>query len=161
VPSEKGMGKIVAGDVVIHRYLTGRVDRISPEAPVPVLLHGHDRAVAGGAANVALNIVALGCEVRLVGAVGNDQDANDLKRILIETGISPALLVSDRIRPTISKTRVVSGRQQFFKIDREISGQLSREVEVAIALRAVDLGRSLFPLMAGRSLTKIVARMRS
>jgi D-beta-D-heptose 7-phosphate kinase/D-beta-D-heptose 1-phosphate adenosyltransferase len=130
----KGVGEIVAviGDVMIDRYLTGRVDRISPETPEPVLLHGQDGAVAGGAANVAVNIVALGCEVRLVGAVGNDQDADDLKRILIETGISPALLVTDRSRPTISKTRVVSGRQQFFRIDREFSGQLSREVGVAI-----------------------------
>jgi D-beta-D-heptose 7-phosphate kinase / D-beta-D-heptose 1-phosphate adenosyltransferase len=132
--SEKGMRKIVAviGDIMIDRYLTGRVDRISPEAPVPVLLHSHDRAVAGGAANVAVNIVALGCEVRLVGAVGNDQDADDLKRILTETGVSPALLATDRSRPTISKTRVVSGRQQFFRIDREFPGRLSREVEEAI-----------------------------
>ena len=129
--SEKGMRKIIAviGDVMIDRYLSGRVDRISPEAPVPILLHGHDRAVAGGAANVAVNIVALGCEVRLVGAVGNDQDADDLKTILDGTGVSPALLVTDRGRPTTSKTRVVSGRQQFFRIDREFPGRLSSEAE--------------------------------
>lgn len=122
----------VVGDVMIDRYLTGRVDRISPEAPVPVLQHSHDRAVAGGAANVAVNIVALGCEVRLVGAVGNDQDANDLKGILTEAGVSTALLVTDRSRPTVSKTRVISGRQQFFRIDREFRGRLSREAEEAI-----------------------------
>jgi D-beta-D-heptose 7-phosphate kinase / D-beta-D-heptose 1-phosphate adenosyltransferase len=129
--SEKGGRKIVAviGDLMIDRYLTGKVERISPEAPVPVLLHSHDRAVAGGAANVAVNIAALGCEVRLVGAVGNDQDADDLKSILTETGVSPARLVTDRGRPTISKTRVVSGRQQFFRIDREFPGRLSAEVE--------------------------------
>jgi D-beta-D-heptose 7-phosphate kinase / D-beta-D-heptose 1-phosphate adenosyltransferase len=132
--SEKCMRKVVAviGDIMIDRYLTGRVDRISPEAPVPVLLHGHDRAVAGGAANVAVNIVALGCEVRLVGAVGGDEDADDLRKILTEAGVSPAWLVTDRSRPTISKTRVVSGRQQFFRIDREFPGRLSTEVEVAI-----------------------------
>src|SRR5258708_5635824 len=60
----------VLGDVMIDRYVTGKVERISPEAPVPVLLHSHDRAVAGGAANVAVNIVALGCNVQLVGSSG-------------------------------------------------------------------------------------------
>jgi D-beta-D-heptose 7-phosphate kinase / D-beta-D-heptose 1-phosphate adenosyltransferase len=132
--SEKGQRKVVAviGDLMIDRYLTGRVERISPEAPVPVLVHSHDRAVAGGAANVAVNIVALGCDVRLVGIVGNDIDADDLKRILTEAGVSPALLAIDRHRPTICKTRVVSGRQQFFRIDRESPGRLSNEVEEAV-----------------------------
>jgi D-beta-D-heptose 7-phosphate kinase/D-beta-D-heptose 1-phosphate adenosyltransferase len=132
--SENGVRKIIAviGDIMIDRYLTGRVDRISPEAPVPVFLHRHDRAVAGGAANVAVNIVALGCEVRLVGALGNDQDADDLKSILTEMGVSTALLVTDRSRPTISKTRIMSGQQQFFRIDRESPGRLSREAEEAI-----------------------------
>src|SRR5216683_5771591 len=123
---------VVVGDVMIDRYVTGKVERISPEAPVPVLLHSHDRAVAGGAANVAVNIVALGCNVRLVGIVGNDTDAVDLRRILAEAGVSPALLATDRDRPTICKTRVVSGRQQFFRIDREFPGRLSREAEEAV-----------------------------
>jgi len=132
--SENGVRKIIAviGDIMIDRYVTGGVDRISPEAPVPVFLHSHDRAVSGGAANVAVNIVALGCEVRLVGAVGNDQDADDLKSILTEMGVSTALLVTDRSRPTISKTRIMSGRQQFFRIDRESPGRLSRGAEEAI-----------------------------
>jgi D-beta-D-heptose 7-phosphate kinase / D-beta-D-heptose 1-phosphate adenosyltransferase len=143
--SERGIRKVIAviGDLMIDRYLTGRVDRISPEAPVPVLLHSHDRAVAGGAANVAVNIVALGCEVRLVGAVGNDQDADDLKRILDETGVSTSLIVTDRSRPTISKTRVVSGRQQFFRIDREFPGRLSSEAEAnLIEAAAVAIAES-------------------
>src|SRR5882724_13653564 len=120
--SEKGQRNVVAviGDIMIDRYLTGRVERISPEAPVPVLVHSHDRAVAGGAANVAVNIVALGCDVRLVGAVGQDQNADDLKEILAQTGVSGADLVTDAARTTICKTRVVSGRQQFFRIDREV-----------------------------------------
>jgi D-beta-D-heptose 7-phosphate kinase/D-beta-D-heptose 1-phosphate adenosyltransferase len=136
--SEKSLRKVIAvvGDVMIDRYLTGRVDRISPEAPVPVLLHSYDRAVAGGAANVAVNIIALGCDVLLVGAVGKDQDAEDLKEILAQTGVSAAHLVTDSTRPTISKTRVVSGRQQFFRIDRETAGRLSSEVEEAIVASA-------------------------
>ena len=123
---------VVVGDIMIDRYVTGKVERISPEAPVPVLLHSHDRAVAGGAANVAVNIVALGCDVRLVGAVGSDQNAEDLRQILAQMGVSSTHLVTDAARPTICKTRVVSGRQQFFRIDREAAGPLSDKVEDAI-----------------------------
>jgi D-beta-D-heptose 7-phosphate kinase/D-beta-D-heptose 1-phosphate adenosyltransferase len=132
MPSDKRKAVVIVGDVMIDRYVTGKVERISPEAPVPVLLHSHDRAVAGGAANVAVNIVALGCDVRLVGAVGNDQNANDLRQILAQSGVSSMHLVADATRPTICKTRVVSGRQQFFRIDREVTGRLSDEAEAAI-----------------------------
>jgi rfaE bifunctional protein kinase chain/domain len=144
--SEKGTRKIVAviGDIMIDRYLTGRVDRISPEAPVPVLLHSHDRAVAGGAANVAVNIVALGCEVKLVGAVGNDQDAEDLRRILAEAGVSTTLLVTDHSRPTISKTRVVSGRQQFFsELTESFQGGYPRKPRTISSGRLVLRSRKL------------------
>jgi D-beta-D-heptose 7-phosphate kinase / D-beta-D-heptose 1-phosphate adenosyltransferase len=134
VPSDRSQRNIivVVGDVMIDRYVTGKVERISPEAPVPVLLHSHDRAVAGGAANVAVNLVALGCDVRLVGAVGSDQNAEDLRDILSQTGVSSVHLVTDAARPTICKTRVVSGRQQFFRIDREVGGRLSDKIEEAI-----------------------------
>jgi D-beta-D-heptose 7-phosphate kinase/D-beta-D-heptose 1-phosphate adenosyltransferase len=138
MPSDKSQRKtvVVVGDVMIDRYVTGKVERISPEAPVPVLLHSHDHAVAGGAANVAVNIVALGCDVRLVGAVGSDQNAEDLSQILARTGVSAAHLVTDAARPTICKTRVVSGRQQFFRIDREVTGRLSEKIEDAIVKSA-------------------------
>jgi D-beta-D-heptose 7-phosphate kinase/D-beta-D-heptose 1-phosphate adenosyltransferase len=134
MPSETGQRKaiVVVGDIMIDRYVTGRVERISPEAPVPVLVHSHDRAMAGGAANVAVNIVALGCDVRLVGAIGSDQNGEDLKNVLAQTGVSGAHLVTDPARPTICKTRVVSGRQQFFRIDREVTGRLPDQVEKAI-----------------------------
>jgi D-beta-D-heptose 7-phosphate kinase / D-beta-D-heptose 1-phosphate adenosyltransferase len=120
---------VVVGDVMLDRYVTGKIERISPEAPVPVLLHRQDRAVAGGAANVAVNILALGCEVRLIGAVGDDQDANDLRRVLSQSGVSSQYLVTDGTRPTICKTRVVSGRQQLFRIDREVAAWLPEKVE--------------------------------
>ncbi|WJR81414.1 D-glycero-beta-D-manno-heptose-7-phosphate kinase [Bradyrhizobium sp. NP1] len=136
--SDQSLRGIVAivGDVMIDRYLTGKVERISPEAPVPILLHSHDSAVAGGAANVAVNLVALGCEVRLVGAVGNDRNSEDLKEILARKGVSTDHLVTDSSRPTICKTRVVSGRQQFFRIDHESVTRLSRDVEEAIVASA-------------------------
>jgi len=131
MPSDKSRPDpiVVIGDVMLDRYVTGKIERISPEAPVPVLLHGHDRAVAGGAANVAVNGLALGCDVRLIGVVGDDQDAEDLNNILSRSGVSTTHLVTDGTRPTICKTRVVSGRQQFFRIDREVSTRLPEEVE--------------------------------
>lgn len=130
--------KIVAviGDVMIDRYLNGKVDRISPEAPVPVLLHSDDRATAGGAANVAVNIAALGCDVRLVGSVGADRDAEDLTQVLLNSGISPESLVVDRDRPTVSKTRIVSNKQQFIRIDRESKRELSLKSEQEIVQAA-------------------------
>jgi D-beta-D-heptose 7-phosphate kinase/D-beta-D-heptose 1-phosphate adenosyltransferase len=157
LPLDTGARKTIAviGDVMIDRYLTGKIDRISPEAPVPILLHSNDRAVAGGAANVAVNIVALGSDVRLVGVVGSDPDAEDLRKILVELGV-PASLVIDPERPTISKTRIVSGRQQFFRIDREFASEPCEDVQKKIvhAARAAileadvvvlsDYGKGLF-----------------
>src|SRR5207237_8842902 len=69
--SSDGPRKIVAviGDIMVDRYLTGRIERISPEAPVPVLVHNHERTVPGGAANVAMNIASPGCAAHLVGAI--------------------------------------------------------------------------------------------
>jgi D-beta-D-heptose 7-phosphate kinase/D-beta-D-heptose 1-phosphate adenosyltransferase len=132
MPPDMRRSVLVVGDIMIDRYVTGKVERISPEAPVPVLVHSHDRAVAGGASNVAANILALGCDVRLVGVVGNDQDGDDLKQILAQIGVSCAHLVTDANRPTICKTRIVSGRQQLFRIDREVAGRLSERIEDAI-----------------------------
>ncbi len=129
--SDPGTRRIVAviGDLMIDRYVSGKVDRISPEAPVPVLVRTADRAVAGGAANVAVNIVSLGCDVRLVGVVGADLDADELRIVLADAGVSPEMLVIDPNRPTISKTRIVSGRQQFVRIDREAPGRMGADIE--------------------------------
>jgi D-beta-D-heptose 7-phosphate kinase/D-beta-D-heptose 1-phosphate adenosyltransferase len=138
----------VIGDVMIDRYLTGRIDRISPEAPVPILLRQSNRAVAGGAANVAVNIAALGCEVRLVATTGEDQDGVDLEKILIAAGVSTEELVRDIERPTTCKTRVVSGRQQFFRIDQESTLPITPELENRIveAARLAIAGADLVVL---------------
>jgi D-beta-D-heptose 7-phosphate kinase / D-beta-D-heptose 1-phosphate adenosyltransferase len=140
MPSDRSHRKTIAivGDVMIDHYLTGQVDRISPEAPVPVLLHTQDRVLAGGAANVAVNVAALGCDVRLVGVVGDDQNAQELKTILGKAGVPTLHLVTDPTRPTTSKTRIVSGRQQFLRIDREPAGQPTRDVEEALIAAASE-----------------------
>jgi D-beta-D-heptose 7-phosphate kinase / D-beta-D-heptose 1-phosphate adenosyltransferase len=127
--TKAGIVVAVIGDIMIDRYLAGTVSRISPEAPVPILVQNGGHAGAGGAANVAANVVALGGRVRLVGTVGNDEDADDLRKLLAKSDVSAEWLVVDGERPTTCKTRIVSGRQQFFRIDREQTHPLSDSVQ--------------------------------
>lgn len=109
---------IVIGDAMLDRYVEGVVDRISPEAPIPVLQVRRDRSVAGGAANAAMNIAALGARTKLIASWGLDASGRELDRILAEAGV-----VSARVRrgdaPTIEKLRVVAGQQQIVRLDRE------------------------------------------
>ncbi|MGE4371747.1 MAG: D-glycero-beta-D-manno-heptose-7-phosphate kinase [Xanthobacter sp.] len=124
---------VVIGDVMVDQYITGSVSRISPEAPVPVLVHGAERIVPGGAANVAANAAALGAKVTLVGLVGQDAQANNLATALDQwPGIDLSLMVRDAARPTITKTRVMSGRQQIVRIDAENGAPLSPQAEAAL-----------------------------
>lgn len=123
----------VIGDVMVDRYITGSVSRISPEAPVPVLVHGAERIVPGGAANVAANAAALGAPVLLVGLVGEDEAASQLADALATySGISLAHMVVDAKRPTITKTRVMSGRQQIVRIDAEVTRACDAAEEAAL-----------------------------
>ncbi len=124
---------VVIGDVMVDRYITGSVSRISPEAPVPVLVHGAERIVPGGAANVAANAAALGATVTLVGLVGRDAEADRLAGALDAwPGIDLSHMVHDAKRPTITKTRVMSGRQQIVRIDAEDSAAPSADAEVRL-----------------------------
>ncbi|WP_127089512.1 PfkB family carbohydrate kinase [Aquabacter cavernae] len=136
--SQSRLGPIaVIGDIIVDHYVTGSVSRISPEAPVPVLVHGSDRLVPGGAANVAANIAAMGASVILVGLVGADARADDLCTAL---GAYPDIaldrLVADSARPTITKTRVMSGRQQIVRIDAEDTSAPDRELEARLVVAA-------------------------
>lgn len=135
----------VIGDVIVDHYVTGSVSRISPEAPVPVLVHGAERIVPGGAANVAANAAAMGAPVLLVGLVGDDARAGELRGALAAyPGIGLDGLVVDPSRPTITKTRVMSGRQQIVRIDAEETSAPSADVVKALtdaALAAVRQSR--------------------
>lgn len=111
---------LVAGDVMLDRYWTGPTSRISPEAPVPVVRIHHDETRPGGAANVALNVAALGGQARLLGVVGQDEPAEQLRRSLSSQGVTPDFLVSDT-EPTITKLRVLSRNQQLIRLDFEQS----------------------------------------
>jgi D-beta-D-heptose 7-phosphate kinase/D-beta-D-heptose 1-phosphate adenosyltransferase len=134
----KGVKIAVIGDVMIDEYLTGRVERISPEAPVPVVLGSETRAVPGGAANVAANVAALGGEALLVGLVG--PGGRDEFAGLLASGVHAEGLIVDLTRRTTRKTRVISNRQQIVRLDHEDTTPPGAEVEAALiaaALRAV------------------------
>jgi len=104
---------------MLDRYVTGEVNRISPEAPVPVLTVEGERAVAGGAANVALNAAELGAQVESIGWFGIDDQGNHLRSLLVDKGIEVDPTLRFQGAPTISKTRVMASNQQICRVDRE------------------------------------------
>ena len=110
---------LVVGDVMCDTYLSGHVTRISPEAPVPVFESTDKRHVLGGAANVAANLRALGCEVRLAGVVGDDVTGRYVREQLRAQGIADDLLAQDTGRPTTEKTRLIARHQQLVRLDQE------------------------------------------
>ena len=126
--STKGGPVLVIGDIILDCYLSGSVDRISPEAPVQVFEVEGESWKLGGAANVAANVKALGWEPILVGAVGQDRDAEVLRALLAREGINPGFIVADPNRPTIIKTRIIAMRQQMLRLDREKKISLSKAV---------------------------------
>lgn len=115
--SEKRL--LIIGDLMVDRYVIGSVDRISPEAPVPVVLVREEREVLGGAANVASLLTALGAGASLCGVIGADRGGEVLSRRLQEIGVDTALLHTHGTRPTTVKTRVVAHKQQVVRVDRE------------------------------------------
>jgi D-beta-D-heptose 7-phosphate kinase / D-beta-D-heptose 1-phosphate adenosyltransferase len=122
---------LVIGDVMLDRYLIGSVGRISPEAPVPIVLLNAQNERAGGAANVAANLALLGIKTHLIGCVGDDLEGKSLAKLISETGIENNCFTS-KSRPTIAKTRVVSGHQQMLRLDQESSAIFSREENDAL-----------------------------
>jgi D-beta-D-heptose 7-phosphate kinase/D-beta-D-heptose 1-phosphate adenosyltransferase len=125
---------LVLGDSMLDVYVSGKVERISPEAPVPVLRHMRDAEVVGGAANVAANVVRLGAAARLIALVGDDADGARLAALLAAAGVVFDAVI-DPTRPTISKTRVMSGSHQLLRVDREDHAPIASSVEKAVLER--------------------------
>jgi rfaE bifunctional protein kinase chain/domain len=124
---------LILGDVMLDHFLFGRVNRISPEAPVPVVEFDHEHFRLGGAANVASNVTALGGRATLVGVVGEDEPADRLRSALRDRGISPDGLVCDRSRCTTRKLRIVTTRQQqVARVDYELDGEITGAIEGAV-----------------------------
>ena len=125
----------VLGDAMLDLYLKGDVDRISPEAPVPVVRVRERRYALGGAANVAQNVLATGAQCEIIAAIGRDAVGVQLREMLSEHGAEKRGLV-DCDRPTTTKTRILARGQQIVRVDEEVDADLSAD-EVARVLDAI------------------------
>lgn len=124
----------VIGDVMMDSYLWGKVDRISPEAPVPIIVLEKKEQRIGGAANVALNIASLGASVSMLSVAGDDDDGKQLKQLLNEKNIKTDFLLSSAKRITTNKTRIISRNQQMMRVDNETTADLGYEDENRLIL---------------------------
>ncbi len=120
---------IVLGDLMLDEFIFGRVRRISPEAPVPVVEVERQTLTLGGAGNVAANLVALGAEPQPIGIVGDDTDGERLRLALNKAGVSHLGLITDAQRPTTLKTRIIAHNQQVVRADRESKQVVSEAIE--------------------------------
>ena len=127
---------LVLGDVMLDRYVYGAVDRMSPEAPVPVLRQESQRAMVGGAGNVARNVAAFGGKVVLIGLIGDDDAGRELSAMLADEPGIASRLVTDPDRTTTVKTRFVAGRQQLLRVDGETA-------KPAVGIAAAALQKAL------------------
>jgi D-beta-D-heptose 7-phosphate kinase/D-beta-D-heptose 1-phosphate adenosyltransferase len=132
-----GRKVVVVGDVMGDHYMWGKVTRISPEAPIPIVHVTEETYRLGGAANVAANLAALGAQVSLVGVIGKDPMGRKVVAMLQEKGIDPSFLVEDASRPTIQKTRVIAHQQQIVRVDREKQAWLDPAVREALLAKAL------------------------
>jgi len=133
---------LVVGDAMLDKFIAGRVTRISPEAPVPVVMFDHEAHRIGGAANVAHNATALGGRATLVAVTGRDEAAATLAEECRHAGISPAF-VGDAGRPTTTKVRIVTERNQQvarvdYELDAEIAGEIEQKVVAAVQQQSSD-----------------------
>ncbi|MDP9128132.1 MAG: D-glycero-beta-D-manno-heptose-7-phosphate kinase [Pseudomonadota bacterium] len=126
---------LCVGDVMLDRYIYGQVERISPEAPIPVLRMQREAVTLGGAGNVVRNIVSLGGQIDLVAVVGQDQASYDLAKQLTALPQVTPYLLNDSTRPTTLKTRYVADGQQLLRADYELGQPVSAEIEEQIMLR--------------------------
>ena len=123
---------LIVGDLMLDEYLWGHVNRISPEAPVPVVEVQRRSFTAGGAANTAANVASLGGSAIIAGIVGDDAEGARIRDLMAGLGIDTSAIVTDSARPTTTKTRVVAHSQQMVRIDHEQLGPLSDAVEVEL-----------------------------
>ncbi len=137
-----GVRVLVVGDLMLDRYWWGEVDRISPEAPVPIVRVGQAEDRLGGAANVARNIASLGAKALLMGVIGSDQVGRELRALLVQEGIEDRLLEDPQIQTTL-KLRVLGRQQQLIRLDFEAQPThevlKNKQAEFRRALDAVDL----------------------
>jgi D-glycero-beta-D-manno-heptose-7-phosphate kinase len=150
---------LVVGDVMLDQFLVGRVERISPEAPVPIVAFAHEENRVGGAANVASNVAALGGTAHLVGLVGADAAASTLRAGLQAHGIVPDGLLTDTDRRTTTKMRVVTTRnQQVARVDYETDAEPTGSLEAALVARAATLAEAVQAIVVSDYLKGTITR---
>jgi rfaE bifunctional protein kinase chain/domain len=120
----QGLKVLIVGDVMVDKYVIGRVNRMSPEAPVPVVDADSFDARLGGAGNVALNIHAMGGIPILCSVIGKDDEAEDLKDLIKKAGLTDRAIVYSQKRKTTTKTRIIGNNKQIVRIDHEITSDL-------------------------------------
>jgi rfaE bifunctional protein kinase chain/domain len=120
---------VVVGDVMLDNYWWGEVERISPEAPVPIVALKRRESRLGGAANVALNCRSLGAKVTLASVIGDDKEGEMLVQLAKDAGINTHVLMTSKQRATTTKTRIISRNQQMMRLDDEVSEDLFLEEE--------------------------------
>lgn len=130
---------LIVGDVMVDRYLLGEVSRMSPEAPVPVVDFSIEDNRLGGAANVALNLAALGAKPLLLSVIGKDLEGSVFKQLLKKHQLTKKGIISIAGRPTTLKTRVMAANQHLLRIDRETKKEISKKIENLLLEKARNL----------------------
>ncbi len=123
---------LVIGDLMLDEYVWGDVERISPEAPVPVLAVTHEEYTLGGAGNVVNNLAVLGAKVSVCGVIGTGPDGKRVREKLSDLGADLGGVVEESQRPTTRKTRIIAGSQQMIRIDRETRRDISEDTQIRI-----------------------------
>ncbi|MCD6228422.1 MAG: D-glycero-beta-D-manno-heptose-7-phosphate kinase [Candidatus Omnitrophica bacterium] len=138
----KGKKILVIGDLILDHYIFGQAERISPEAPVPVIRASQEKFLGGGAVNVAFNLIDLGAKVTLCGIVGKDYFGDTLLSFLKKRGMDTSLIFTDKYRPTTLKTRIIAQHQQVVRVDWESKEFLHLELSARVLKKikkAVDM----------------------
>jgi D-beta-D-heptose 7-phosphate kinase / D-beta-D-heptose 1-phosphate adenosyltransferase len=162
---------LVLGDVMLDRYIIGEASRLSPEAPVPVIVVRQEKVTAGGAGNVAMNLVGLGVQTAIAGVISNDVAGAILSDVLRKANVDIENLVEDASRPTTCKTRVMGGSHQLVRFDHECTTEVDphvadklRERVMSILEKGVDAvilsdyAKGLFTFAFAQSLIKECSR---
>jgi rfaE bifunctional protein kinase chain/domain len=139
----KNKNVLVIGDTMLDKYVWGNVERISPEAPVPVVEVIKETQTLGGCGNVANNITSVGGNVRIITIVGNDMYAEELKKMLKEKKVNTNGVFLDNSRPTTVKTRIIAHNQQVVRVDKESRHQLNSQLFEKIKSYVLDIKNSI------------------
>jgi D-glycero-beta-D-manno-heptose-7-phosphate kinase len=123
---------LIIGDVMLDSYVWGRVTRVSPEAPVPVVNQSHTENRLGGAANVALNIRSLGAVPVLCSIIGEDENGREFRNLIRQWNMPEEGLIVTNRRVTTNKTRIIAGHQQLLRVDREVDHYVDEELETQL-----------------------------